>query len=67
MTPTRDTRPVSELSEDERRQLAQRMEQLIKQTFRDGLAEGDPLCEGLADLATFNAEAQLGGRLTPKP
>ena len=62
---TRDTRPVSELSEDERRALVEKLEALARQTFRDGLAERDPLCEDLAAFAAFAAEAQLGGHLKP--
>lgn len=54
----RDTRPVSELSEDERAQLAARLEKLIVQTARDGSAEGDPLCTALAELAAAKADTK---------
>ena len=62
-TPTLDTRPVSELSEDERRALVEKLEALARQTLQDGLAERDALCEALADH--FADEAQRDGRIKP--
>jgi len=39
--------PIASLTDAERAELRARLERLMVATFRDGLANGDPLCEAL--------------------